>query len=95
MLYYSDEIDTARYKGDKDFEFKDKDEEYMYHERTETTKTEKITSTKRRAAGKQPIDLRAAANQLQSSETQVRREEFNRNNNVIETNIFLHCQMNI
>ena len=69
-LLYSDEIDKSRVrsKGDDDFEFKDKDEEYTYHERTETTKTEKITSTKRRSGAKQQIDLRAAANQLQSSE---------------------------
>ncbi|KAL4232150.1 Clathrin interactor 1 [Mactra antiquata] len=63
VIGFSDEIDHNQ-GGDDDFDFKDNSEEYTYHERTETTKTEKITSTKRRSGGKQQIDLGAAASQL-------------------------------
>ncbi|XP_045188906.2 clathrin interactor 1-like isoform X3 [Mercenaria mercenaria] len=66
---YSDETDHNNRIGDDDFEFKDNNsEEYTYHERTETTKTEKITS-KRRSGGKQQIDLGAAANQLKGTQS--------------------------
>lgn len=71
--FCSDEIDHNQI-GDDDFDFKDNSEEYTYHERTETTKTEKITSTKRRSGNKQQIDLGAAASQLkrdQSGDQQV------------------------
>ncbi|XP_060574552.1 clathrin interactor 1-like isoform X7 [Ruditapes philippinarum] len=68
VIGFSEETDHNNKFGDDDFEFKDNNsEEYTYHERTETTKTEKITSTKRRSGAKQQIDLGAAANQLKGT----------------------------
>lgn len=68
----SDEIDKNRFNGDDDFEFKDKEPDYTYNDKSETPKTERATPSKRRTpAGKQQIDLRAAASQLQSSDSQV------------------------
>lgn len=69
-MNFSDEIENTNKYNEDDLDFKDNNsEEFTYHERTETTKTEKITSTKRRSAGKQQIDLGAAASQLNSTKS--------------------------
>ncbi|KAH3789297.1 clathrin interactor 1-like isoform X2 [Dreissena polymorpha] len=62
VIGFSDEVDNNQRNNDDDFDFKDNIEEYTRHEKTETTKTEKITSAKRRTPAK--IDLGAAASQL-------------------------------
>ena len=70
VKHSSDEVDNNQRNNDDDFDFKDNIEEYTRHEKTETTKTEKITSAKRRTPAK--IDLGAAASQLgKDSDTKV------------------------
>lgn len=65
VVGFSEEIDNKR---DDDFDFKDSKDDYAYHDHSQATHTERVTS-KRRSTEPQKIDLGAAASRLQKDRT--------------------------